>query len=191
MKLCSVDGCEQPTGVPGSARGYCKNDYMRLYRTGSVEGKRKPLPDRLWSYVDRSDPAGCCPWVGHVGVGGYGVIRIEGRNARAHRIAWQISHPDEPPLTPVETICHRCDNPPCCRPDHLFRGTPAANSADMTAKGRQARGRALWSVKLTESQAVEIRERYAAGGVRQVDLATEFGVSQPQISSIIRGVSWK
>jgi hypothetical protein len=186
---CSVPGCTRPTGVPGTARGYCRNHYMRLYRTGSAEGARKPVADRFWARVDRADPDGCWPWTGTTTWAGYGQIRIHGKTLSAHRVAWQLSHPGEPDLLPADVICHRCDNRPCCRPDHLFRGTFADNSADMVSKDRQAYGERQGRTKLSPAEVIEIRARYAAGGVRQVDLARAYGCSQPQISSIVRGES--
>lgn len=191
-RTCSVPDCTGPTGVPGSARGLCKNHYMRQYRSGSVEGKRKPLADRLWSYVDRTDSSGCWPWTGYVHKGGYGMIRVAGKNLFAHRVAWQLAHPDEPALVyPRDIICHTCDNPLCCRPDHLFKGTNADNSSDMVAKNRQAHGIRQGRAKLTDAEVAEIRRRYIPGRTRQVDLAAEFGVSQSMISEILRGNFWK
>lgn len=110
---------------------------------------------------------------------------------------------------------HTCDNPPCCNPAHLRLGTIADNTADMVAKGRQARtsGEAHWSRhqpdrvvrgerhyaygkpgrrgldhpngRLTDDQVREIRRRYAAGGVFQRELAEEYGVSKGHINAVI------
>lgn len=108
------------------------------------------------------------------------------------------------PIPDGMLVCHRCDNPPCVRPDHLFLADHAGNIADSTAKGRRAagerngmrthplikRGELNGHATLTADQVREIRVRYAAGGVRQVDLATAFGVPQTQISRIVRGTAW-
>lgn len=111
-------------------------------------------------------------------------------------------------------VCHKCDTPPCCNPAHLFIGTPSDNVHDMIAKGRRRFGkidserrrantRAAWkrstrmpfgerhyAARLTADQVAAIRDRYALGGVRQVDLAKEYGVSQTHISSIVIGTTW-
>ena len=82
------------------------------------------------------------------------------------------------PIPDGQFVCHRCDNPPCINPKHLFLGTPHDNSADMAAKHRSANGEWKRTHKLTDDQVAEIRSRYAEGGVTQRQLAEEFGVSQ-------------
>ena len=88
-------------------------------------------------------------------------------------------------------MLHTCDNPPCINPAHLWVGTDADNHRDRMLKGRnrEQRGERNSNVKLTAEQVAEIRERYAAGE-RQTVLAREFGVKQPQVSRIVRGVAW-
>jgi len=94
-------------------------------------------------------------------------------------------------------IAHHCDNPPCIRPDHLFLTTHAGNTADMMAKSRDRHvvGEAHGMAKLTTEQVTEIRARWATKpsprkGVSIKDLATEYGVSQAQISRIAGGTRW-
>jgi len=79
-------------------------------------------------------------------------------------------------------VRHRCDNPPCVNPDHLLLGTHAENMADKVERGRATKP----GLKLSDEQAEEIRQRYAAGE-RVADLQQEFGISQQQTSRIISG----
>lgn len=77
---------------------------------------------------------GCWPWAGYRQREGYGLVRKKGQPAEAaHRVAYRLF---VGPIPPGMVVMHRCDNPPCVRPDHLRVGTQAENLADMRAKGR-------------------------------------------------------
>lgn len=105
----------------------------------------------------------------------------------AHRAAWMLVNG---PIPEGLDICHSCDNPPCVNPAHLFPGTAKDNLGDAAAKDRTPYGIRNGSHKLAEAEVEAIRQRYATGE-RQVDLAAAFGVSQMQISRIVRGEQWR
>jgi hypothetical protein len=87
--------------------------------------------DRFWSFVAKGD--GCWEWTGYRGEQGYGVFSLGGKNHRAHRFSY--AH-NVGPVRSGQMVCHRCDNPSCVRPDHLFLGSGKDNAADCIAKGR-------------------------------------------------------
>lgn len=91
----------------------------------------------FWSHVDRRGDGECWPWKASRSPRGYGVFRLRYQQWRAHRLAWTFSNG---PIPSGLLVLHRCDNPPCCNPKHLFVGTSADNTADMIAKGREASG---------------------------------------------------
>lgn len=160
---------------------------------GSMHGpKPRPLAERFWPKVDQRSGDECWPWLGSLGTKGYGQILAEGLPRRllyAHRVAYTLA---VGPIPDGIDVLHSCDNPPCCRPDHLFLGTQGDNNRDRHAKGRdgeQATGEAAHNAKVSDAVVAEIRERYAAGGVTQADLAAEFGIKQPQVSRIVRRAS--
>lgn len=139
---------------------------------------------------------GCWEWRGSIASNGYGVFYLRRHPNRAHRIAWMIANGRIPAGM---LVCHRCDNPRCVRPDHLFLGTTQDNTADMVKKGRafqgepaseRKRGTLNPRAKLDDDAIGEIVTRYRSGGVRQKDLAKEYSVSQSTINGIIRGNLW-
>jgi hypothetical protein len=99
-----------------------------------------PPESRFWSKVDIRAADDCWPWRGTTtGKTGYGRAWRGPGWAAAHRLAWELTHGS----TPDGFVCHKCDNPPCCNPAHLFVGTHTDNMRDMFAKGRN------WQSKVT------------------------------------------
>lgn len=139
-------------------------------------------------------PRDCIPWNGGKTGAGYGSVYLGGgRQMLAHRLVYQNVFG---PIPDGHFVCHRCDNPACVNPAHLFLGTPKDNSMDAWKKGRLLAippqpGTANHKAKLSDSQVVEIRRRYAAGGILQKELAEEFGVKQITISNITTGKHWR
>lgn len=157
-------------------------------------------PERVWTWITKGD--GCWLWTGCKTPRGYGYMSIDGKNKRAHRIVWELIHG---PIPAGLYVCHHCDTPACCRPDHLFVGTNADNMRDAASKGRMAagdrhgtrlhpgcmpRGEKNSRSKLTAEQVAEIR-RLRECGQSTVALGTQFGVSQAAIWWICSGRNWK
>ena len=96
------------------------------------------LTAKFWCRVKVEAEPACWPWLGYRNRNGYGHMRV-GNNVRlyAHRVSWELHYGKIPDGM---LVCHRCDNPPCVNPLHLFLGSHADNHADRNAKGRQARG---------------------------------------------------
>jgi hypothetical protein len=145
----------------------------------------------------------CQEWTGGKSSRGYGVAWVKGRIVSAHRLSYMVHNGE---IAEGEFILHRCDNRSCINPKHLLAGDAKANSLDMVTKGREAKGEAngastcpehvlrgegIGNSKLTEGNIVEIRARYAAGGITQEMLGVEFGVSQVLIGLIVRRKIWK
>jgi hypothetical protein len=114
-----------------------------------------------------------------------------GGNIGVHRLSWILANGAIPDGM---SVLHRCDNPPCVNPEHLFLGTQRDNNLDMRAKGREGRfdrkGEANGHAKLTLSQAREIRARYASGGISQEALGRNYGIPQAHVSRIVLNRAW-
>jgi hypothetical protein len=139
------------------------------------------------SYVVRTPS--CWIWNGKCDKDGYG--RFYGdrdrRNIhRANRWAWIFAYGAIPDGL---SVCHRCDNPPCVNPEHLFLGTTYENMQDRNAKNRQARGHRNGLSKLTPEMVLEIRNRFLLGET-ETKLGRVFGVSQSAISTIVLHKRW-
>jgi hypothetical protein len=154
--------------------------------------------ERFENRVDRRGPDECWAWLGYKSEKGYGLFGKS--KIRAHRLAFFLAHGRWP-----EPMClHRCDNPACCNPSHLFEGEASDNSMDMVLKNRQARGDRHNSVtrpetvprgsnngqaKLNESDIPVIRSLVRSGwSIREV--ASERGISRSQVQRIAAGEHW-
>lgn len=173
----------------------------------STEWSLRPAEVRFWEKV-RKGP-GCWEWLGATNpTKGHGFFKFNGKQTGAHRVAWILAYGSIPAGHGYHgtCVCHRCDNPRCVRPDHLFLGTIQDNLTDMRAKGRErhvrgdahgsrtkphlvARGSRI-SRKLTEADVIEIRKRLA-NGETQVLVARHYGVLQSTISFIATRRTWK
>lgn len=147
------------------------------------------MAERFWTYVDVWGDDACWEWLGgRWGQMHYGRFKYRGATYSAHRVAWQLTHGQIPDGL---FVLHRCDNPPCVNPSHLFLGTQKDNLVDRDRKGRSVyhRGAANSAAKLSESAVAEIRAQYKAGRLQR-DIAKDFGTTQTNVSWIVRGLTW-
>lgn len=143
---------------------------------------------RFWSRVNKDGPTmrpelgPCWEWIAGKGRDGYGSIRSKGKSVGAHRVSWEIHNG---PILGGLLVCHKCDNPPCVNPDHLFLGTQRDNAKDSVAKGR-------WSgnIILNEQQVREIRRRYNPKTTSYAKLGAEYGVGYGAVNHIIHRRTW-
>ena len=145
--------------------------------------------DRFWAKVDIRGDNECWEWKARaIFEGGYGQFNLKGKATKAHRISAHLAGMNINGLV----VCHKCDNPACVNPLHLFVGTAADNMRDRDLKGRgnQASGERSGRSKKTELQVLEIRELYAQGGGSLQELADRYNTSRSRIRRIIERKAW-
>lgn len=134
-------------------------------------------------------PSGCIHWTGSKNELGYGHVSVGGKSTKAHRLAFSLFNG---PIPGGLCVCHRCDNPACVNPEHLFLGTKLENTHDMLAKKRATDGSKSPTgtrhpkSKINLAAAIEIyqsTETYRA-------IRERFGISDALISGIKRGRNW-
>lgn len=169
------------------------------------------LEERFWSKVGCGVSTACWDWNASKRGKGYGSLRVgsrrdgTSRSESAHRLAWTFTHG---PIPDGLCVLHRCDNPPCCNPDHLFLGTVRENNQDRNQKGRTARltgdnnpsrkkpeclvrgdQHRRPNATITPEAVRDIRTRYGAGET-QSSIARDYSLHQVQVSRIVRGTRW-
>jgi hypothetical protein len=154
----------------------------------SAPGARAAGRPEFWAKVNML--GACWEWTAARSAAGYGKLRYEERDLTAHRCSFEYAYGRIPAGL---FVCHRCDNPVCVNPAHLFAGTPSDNTRDMVNKGRQggqgAAGERNRNARLTEADVLRLRDRFAAGDTPKT-LAAEFGITAGTVNRIVRGEQW-
>jgi hypothetical protein len=175
--------------------------------------KLKPFQIRFWLKVNKDgqipkhapELGRCWEWMGAKNLPPslpYGRIMRNGIVVQAHRISWELTFGAIPFNL---CICHKCDNPSCVNPDHLFCGTMADNISDRDKKGRtamgansgpvkhpekMARGEQVGNSKLTSSQVLTMRDLYQPNKFGTRKLAKVFGVASATVYSVVKRRTW-
>jgi hypothetical protein len=175
-------------GCKGSSpkRKFCSQRCNGLYRQRSWR-------ERFWDYVSKDPETGCWVWTAKKSESGYGILSSHGEDkaetAIASRLSWILATGSSPGRF---FVCHRCDEPSCVNPDHLFLGTHQDNMDDMISKnrGRWARGEDGGQSKLKEGDVRFIRQERARG-VTYADLARRFLVHEQTVKNACVGKTWR
>ena len=151
------------------------------------------LVKRFWAKVRKTSK--CWEWTGamkrkHDPLHRYGKMYIRQKDCLAHRISWQLNRG---PIPKGMSVLHKCDNPPCVRPSHLWIGTMAQNCTDRAKKGRNNHvcgENHTWS-KLKESDILKIRKLYSSGLFTHEAIAAKYSVHRRTIGNIVNRLIWK
>ena len=147
----------------------------------------------FWEKVDKRGTGECWNWTPTCRPDGYGQFKFNGKPRLAHRVSWEIHNGKIPHNNSHHgmCVCHKCDNPKCVNPDHLFLGTQADNVADMISKGRQVdvHGESAGRSKLTDEKVRKIRSMYPLKTI--AELARFFGRGETTIAKVVRRQTWR
>lgn len=197
--ICVIEECDRYV----NAQGLCGKHYYRMrkhgdplicmpYRDGG-KAKYATMEERFWASIVKKSDDECWEWNGAVDNYGYGIMskKINGKPVtfRAHRFSYELHNKE---CIKDFIICHKCDNPPCSNPNHLFLGTLADNNRDRNLKGRtvSSPGSRHVKSKLTEYKVIQILTSLKKGETCK-SLGKKYGVSSALISQVKRGIIWK
>lgn len=180
METCSVRGCENKK----HAKGFCQFHYRRFWATGSTEVKRPCLrgtvEERFWNHVKKGKKNECWEWEGFTDKDGYGKMRTEGTNEGVHRVSFRIHGGNIPKGMKV---LHKCNNPPCCNPNHLYCGNQTQNMQDRIKAGNFKYGQDHHNSVISDETVKMIKEDTGTYKF----LAEKYGCSASQVGNIKRG----
>src|SRR6266436_394803 len=196
---CQIEGCDKPV----LAKGLCNFHYYRKLNNRVVEAPRTVSHyvntrgqsiTKTWLQSFIKEVLGplktpCWEWQRSKNKDGYGVIdKKDFKTDKAHRISYEVFIG---PIPEGLKVLHKCDNPPCINPEHLFLGTTADNSADSVIKKRNAFGERSGNSKLTEKDVVQIKLLLNENKLTLDEIGSQFGTDKTHIWKIKEGHIWK
>lgn len=171
--------CEKPFHVARWRMDAQKGLFCSLACYKAHPRPRTDASIRFWRHVDKSSLSGCWLWTAARDNNGYGRI---GGGGLSHRFSYTLAHGEIPEGL---SVLHKCNNPPCVNPEHLYAGTQKENMADWAAVGGGNKGETNGMAKLSNDDVKRIRSDKRRGAV----IAAEYGVSRGLVYAIRQGRS--
>ena len=183
MRVCTIDGCDSKH----EAKGFCDKHYQKFKKYGDPLKVVKPTANmdvlgRFYHYANKS--VGCWEWSGEIDKYGYGKIFDNGKRKLSHRFSYELHFGV---FDFSLYVLHKCDNPRCVNPDHLFLGTAKDNYDDAKSKNRHSHGGMHGNSKATKEDVLFIRSSRLS--LRK--LSDILNLDSSTISAIRRFKTWK
>lgn len=179
---CSIDGCDKPH----HGKGYCQAHWSLFKKYGKPEIKDTEC-QLFFEKCLSIDTEHCIEWPYSQVRNGYGRLNYNQKSYLAHRLALALRDGMDPDALATDMYClHKCDNPSCINPNHLFWGNHAENMRDMWSKGRGH----THARKLKENDVQDARAMREKGYTHRA-IAETFGVSRHTIMAIVKRRTWK
>lgn len=151
--------------------------------------RKIPMPAKFWLKVRISPWKSCWEYTGKLGHYGHGIFKLGQKRFQAHRVAWELVNG----LIPNgKFICHKCDNPPCCNPDHLYVGDAKTNGRDSSIRNRypDRKGEKHSLAVLNNANVIKIRNEFNPRIVTRKMLAERYSVSISTIKDVLSRRHW-
>jgi len=178
--VCNTGFDAHPSDIKLGRWKCCSNACRAKYK------QNEPVQFFFKNISHQKHEGGCWIWEGSV-CGKYGFIGVRSCKTKPHRYSYILHHGE---IGDGLKVCHKCDNPLCCNPEHLFLGTSMENSRDMVSKGRSASGERNASAVLTKDQVLDIRRR-AFNNESGASIARHYSVGTTTVYDIIHRRRWK
>lgn len=143
--------------------------------------------ERFGSKVCVNEETGCWEWQGHLEAAGYGIIRVDGRPTKAHRLAWMLGN--NKPIPEGKHVCHTCDNRSCVNPAHLFVGSHQDNMGDRAQKTKKRKGKTRELNTLRKAEILEIRAA-SNRGLSFLEIAQKYKITPSEVHVIVERDDW-
>lgn len=199
MGICAVKGCE----TQSNAKGLCSLHYMRQKRGSTDLTRQKQIQyhglskqERFEKYFIKDSDASCWIWRASLNSKGYGQFNLTGKKViPAHRAAW-IIYKGEIPANPESAfntlyVCHKCDNPLCVNPEHLFLGSQQGNMDDKMDKGRHVYGNCYGEQHARSKLTVELVREIRASSEGDLYWHRKLGIARASIHAARHRKTWQ
>jgi hypothetical protein len=176
-RTCKVDGCNEEH----CAKGYFKKHYKVFNRLGKPFSDRPTFhgtpEERFWHYTKKGAEGECWEWIGNKDKDGYGQMRDGKRMVRPHRFSYEIHHG---PIPNGLSVLHKCNNPTCVNPNHLYLGNHKQNMKDRKKAGNYYKNEKHPMCKFSNETVLAVRKEKG----KRSDIAKKYGISLSQVSNI-------